>query len=325
MNDLRDDDDEAPYDHEAELEPDITQIFARLPGFEEDVYLRMQATNLHLVDGYIRELERSLLREYFEIERTPVPAAMFVSALSQLWVLGLYELLRTWRQRVRNVLKFSQRIVDDRSSAEAVKEQVRKDFVRSRTYPQEIAAFAFAVYERVQEDPRYAERLRAAFDASELLFRRIEALRMMLAKHELPGQKGVAAMAPGYGRIDMTNGSIYWQVELSDYEVDVVSRRAIAQGLAALAENVDHRVLSPQMQEKVRACPKFSYGLKKVTVELADGAKFPDTLIAWNKIVVDVLGHHDVPFDANQIVGVIAEEGSILAELPENDSCGAPN
>jgi hypothetical protein len=36
----------------------------------------------------------------------------------------------------------------------------------------------------------------------EPLFRRIEALRMNLAKHEVPKLHAVPAMAPGYGRIN---------------------------------------------------------------------------------------------------------------------------
>ena len=32
---------------------------------------------------------------------------MIVSALSQLWIFGVYEMLRTWRQRLQDVLKFA--------------------------------------------------------------------------------------------------------------------------------------------------------------------------------------------------------------------------
>ena len=44
---------------------------------------------------------------------------------------------------------------------------------------------------------------------------------MSLAKHELPGVKGSFVMAPGYGRIDMSDGSIYWQLVLRGNEVDM--------------------------------------------------------------------------------------------------------
>lgn len=38
-----------------------------------------------------------------------------------------------------------------------------------------------------------------AYDRTEPLFRRFEALRMNLAKHEVPKTKGVPSLAPGYG------------------------------------------------------------------------------------------------------------------------------
>jgi len=297
---------------EAELAPDITRIFDQIPGFREDVYLRMQAINLHLVDDYIRQLESNLLKQYIQKERTPVQEAMFVSALSQLWILGLYELLRTWRQRVHNVLGFAERIKYlNPDEVKAFKKKFREDFVQSSINLEETATFAFAIYERVGANSTYADHLRRAFDASELLFRRIEALRMCLAKHELPGQKGVTATAPGYGRIDMSNGSIYWQVELTQQEVDVVSRRSIAQELSTLIESIDHRVLNSELQAKIRTFPKFSYALKKVTAVLKDGQRFPGTLIAWNKIIVAILERDDVPFDAIVVADVLHEDGHI--------------
>ena len=77
---------------------------------ESDLYLAMQALNLSVVDEYLRSLETDLLREYHDIERTPIPSAVFVSALSQLWVFGIYELMRTWRQRIHEVMAFASEI-----------------------------------------------------------------------------------------------------------------------------------------------------------------------------------------------------------------------
>ena len=76
-----------------------------LPLFN-DLFLSMQAVNLGMVHEFLLEIERELLRELVELERTP-PNTIFVSAISQLWVFGLYELLRTWRQRADEVLVFA--------------------------------------------------------------------------------------------------------------------------------------------------------------------------------------------------------------------------
>ena len=70
-----------------------------LPLMKDDLYMSMQIMNLAIVDEFIRDCETQLLHEYIEKERTPTESAMFVSAQSQLWIFGIYELLRTWRQR----------------------------------------------------------------------------------------------------------------------------------------------------------------------------------------------------------------------------------
>ena len=67
----------------------------------DDLFLAMQGQNVMLVDFYLRDLERDLLRELVETERTPYLATVIVSALSQMWIFAVYELLRTWRQRIK--------------------------------------------------------------------------------------------------------------------------------------------------------------------------------------------------------------------------------
>jgi hypothetical protein len=84
----------------------LAEAFRLLP-LSTDPYLNMQAMNLDLVDQFLVEQEARLLHEYFEQERTPFPATMFVSAFCQLWIFGLYELLRTWRQRGRGIVRWS--------------------------------------------------------------------------------------------------------------------------------------------------------------------------------------------------------------------------
>ena len=75
-----------------------------LPLFD-NLYLSMQGQNVMLVDFHLRDLEASLLAEYHQRERTPFPAVLFVSALSQMWIFATYELLRTWRQFIRDLKK----------------------------------------------------------------------------------------------------------------------------------------------------------------------------------------------------------------------------
>jgi hypothetical protein len=71
--------------------------------FDNDPFLRMQAINLNIVDRFSMDLEYRILRELFDTERTP-PAAHFLSAQSQMWIFAAYELLRTWRQRAKEIV-----------------------------------------------------------------------------------------------------------------------------------------------------------------------------------------------------------------------------
>ena len=62
-----------------------------------DAYLELQVNNLALVDVHLRDLESQMARGYRIDDKLPQPLTMLVSALSQLWVFGLYEILRTWK------------------------------------------------------------------------------------------------------------------------------------------------------------------------------------------------------------------------------------
>lgn len=188
-----------------------------LPLFD-DLFLSMQGQNVLLVDFYLRDIEHDMVQEYVDTESTPIQAIFFVSALSQMWIFALYELLRTWRQRVRDLKLEGQKHPAEPSSG--------------------LKAHLAFVYRdrqlgRLRNDAAFIVELDAAYARIEPLFRRIEALRMNLAKHEIPKLKGVPALAPGYGRIDLLSSSIQWQVDLGDNEVDLVSRRDLADQLRA--------------------------------------------------------------------------------------------
>jgi hypothetical protein len=128
----------------------------RLPLFDEDLYLGMQATSLQVVDHIIRDMESQLLARYIEEERTPGPEAMVVSAFSQLWVLGLYEVLRTWRTRGERILEFA-------ASLEGVSEDARERLIQEKRRKVEKAGeFAgglvdrWPAFERASKDGTFA-------------------------------------------------------------------------------------------------------------------------------------------------------------------------
>lgn len=211
----------------------FAELLWKLPLFD-DLFLSMQGQNVMLVDLYLRDLERDLLRELIEIERTPFPATLIVSALSQMWIFAVYELLRTWRQRVKDLKRDAQKL--------AVVQRSGHSKLAGMYYQGQLA--------HLRKKPAYAKDLDRAVNLMEPLFRCIEALRMNLAKHEVPKLHGVPAMAPGYGRIDGMTGSISWQVDLGNNLVDLVSRRSLADQLKTLV--VDKSVARAAKKRKIK-------------------------------------------------------------------------
>ncbi|MBW1992989.1 MAG: hypothetical protein JRI77_00905 [Deltaproteobacteria bacterium] len=290
-----------------------------LPMLEDDPYLRMQALNLDVVDNLLEQMESQLLDESMETERTPLPTAAIVSALSQLWIFGVYELLRTWRQRVIEVLCFSDEIIssDQREKLQRLAEQKEK-IRKSSACPERSEPSPARALERVVSEPQFAENLRNALHRSEQPFRQIEALRINLAKHEMPKKKGSFSLAPGYGRIDMTTGSICWQVSLKNNEVDNVSRRDVADSCRELSLETPVVVLPDAVQRKVERFNKQrSYGVKQVTLILDDGTEYP-ALIGWNKKILSVGGTRGCPFDPSQ--GLAMYDMMLRSREPYNDS-----
>jgi hypothetical protein len=283
-------------------EAGVSAALHTFPLFDE-LFLSMQLTNLDIVDRFLRDQEKALLADYMDSERTP-PWATLVSALSQLWVFGVYELLRTWRQRSRSVLRWAKEFkATPPEQKEARLVAKKQEIVERSTAWSGAAVFHWTDYERVAKDEQFSQRLREAFDRTERLFRRIEALRISLAKHELPGAVGSFAVAPGYGRIDMGNGSILWEIVLRGNEVDQVSRREIADDCVRLGSDRRDIILSEAVQEKLKKFPDLSYGVKRLVAVLSDGTEYAGVHVAWAKEILGATG-----FGAKRIVDVRPDE-----------------
>jgi hypothetical protein len=160
-------------------------------------------------------VERFSQREFAETERTPYPETVTVSALSQMWIFAVYELLCTWRWRIQQLKRQAQKPAEPLSAAHS--------HLAGMFYEKQLA--------QLRELPSYAKKLDRAMTRMQPLYRLIKALRINLAKHEVPGMNDVAALAPGYGRFDRMNESISWQIDLGNNSVQLVSRREIADEL----------------------------------------------------------------------------------------------
>jgi hypothetical protein len=283
----------------------LREVLESLPLISEDLYLRMQALNLGFVDDYLEQLEQELLQEYFERERTPTASAVFVSALSQFWIFGVYEFLRTWRQRIGELIQFAEKW----GQADTTTQKSRLAIIRDKhklppPWTEDMTDCRWRPFEQVIRDEGFLNQLRTSYDNSEHVFRKIEALRIHLAKHEVPKTKGVVALAPGYGRINMQNGSIYYQVLLRDKEIDIISRKDIADLCRELDKDRSCVMLPWQVRKSLESVTEYAYGLKLVIVKLGDGKEFKDVHIAWNKEVLYVNQYESLPFSVSDVIEV---------------------
>jgi hypothetical protein len=181
-----------PYKGLEEIDFSRIQTMFRSLALFDDMFLNMQAINITINDGFFTEQEYALLREYFELEQTPTMSAMFVSAQSQMWIFALYELLRTWRQRIRKMQSWKK----SGAVAEMLDRISRDDhnlgaFMRTRHL------------EKLGSDPTFSVLMEAHLVAVEPVYRMTEAIRINLAKHEIQGKPNLIVRAPGLGRINM--------------------------------------------------------------------------------------------------------------------------
>jgi len=217
--------------------PTLLEVLTELPLLSE-LDFRMQVTNIAMVDLYLEDMESALVRELHLHDKTPVPEAMLVGALSQMWVFAVYELLRTWRQLIQELLAYGEEIKDLRGHARTQRIGAEERSIRGvrNDGPAVLGRRRALEWARTK---RKRERLAKALDRVMPLFRRLEALRISIAKHEVAKTnrgKGRAniAFAPTYARIDPIDGSIKWLFDYADGMSDMVSRREIADDLRSL-------------------------------------------------------------------------------------------
>ena len=206
----------------------ITMGMKKLPFFEDDFYLGMQAMNVGVADSVITQHEYELLRQYHEIEKTPFESAMAVSALSQMWIYGIYEVLRMWRDRQFQFEKLRQT-----GGIDLKIEGMPDDGPLNLTVEVRKAQLM-----RYKNDVSYRGKIEVTWTSIEPIYRMTELFRMNLAKHCAPGKDGVLPRAPGYGRINPWCGAMDFEVIEKDGCYTVMNRRDIADALRSCVKEV---------------------------------------------------------------------------------------
>lgn len=206
---------------------EIPTALKTLVFFDDETYLRMQAFNLAMVDQFLMELEYKVLHDLIDQERTP-PEAMFLNAQSQMWIFAAYEILRTWKQRAKDIKKWHENgaLENKRDQYAAIENNLSPSHeIRTRQI------------ERVLEDSALIDRISSDLRRIHMPFVRLEAIRIILAKHETRRKRNAFPTAPGYGRINPHCGSLDYQIEIGRVILDDVSRRDIADDIRALSIN----------------------------------------------------------------------------------------
>ena len=208
-------------------------------------YLGMQAQNIWLVDGMLQQMEAELWDEYIRTEKTPFPGIMYVSALSQMWIFALYELLRTWRQLVNEVIIYHNQLegIHNDPAFEEKKKRLREvnKGVQRSTISQEMEEhFYRRGFRQVELDRSYAAFLTTVLNKIDPIFRTVEDLRITLAKHEIPktfrkkGKPAIRPTSPGYARIDTMKGGLCWFIEKKDGDSEIIRRVGIVESIQKL-------------------------------------------------------------------------------------------
>ena len=198
----------------------------------DDPYLRMQGTNLGIVDQFLTNVEYDVLKESLKDDKDP-SGLFFLGAQSQMWMFSAYELLRTWRGRVRETLK----LLGSGRLENKIDEYMQDQGFRH--YGRELRA---SQLRRVMNNPDVKKLMEEDLRLTHILFKQLDYLRVALAKHEVKGKRGSIALAPGYGRMDTWSGSLQYELEAGQVSLGTLSRRNVADGIRAWS---DREIPSP--------------------------------------------------------------------------------
>jgi len=210
-----------------------------------DMFMRMQAHNLEIVDKFITDLEYQVLQELVTKEKTPA-SAFFLSAQSQMWIFAAYELLRTWQERCKNIIKWANNGgLQQKLDALKAKDNGVPHFGRDNQTQQ---------LESVIADPTLVTRVKNELLHLHIPFTRLEFIRVAIAKHEVSGKAKAAALMPGYGRINMYCGSLDYQMDSGKVILGTINRRDIADSLRNIDCNDE-----PPSDEVLKSFNDFMY------------------------------------------------------------------
>lgn len=209
-------------------------------------FLRMQAFNLSLVDHFIMGLELQLHRARFNEEKGLAGDTAFLSAQTQMWIFAVYELLRTWRARAKDIVKLAKN-GGLQLKVDALARKLRFEHPARQMRPDQLR--------RIIKSPALLDDIARALRRTHILFSQLEHVRVALAKHEIGGKKNSIAHAPGLALFNRWNGSLEYEIGYEGTILGTLSRRDIAESLRALAD-----ASNPPSEEDLASFDEFMKG-----------------------------------------------------------------
>lgn len=209
---------------------ELSQALGTLRLLGDDPYLRIQASNLAVIDHFIMQLEWTAMRKRFDEEREDLLDTTFISAQTQMWIFAAYELLRTWRQRAKDVVKLS------KTGGLAMKAD---SLDRKLPYFHPGRKARAEQLRRLIADSSIVDAVALDICRTHILFSELEHLRVAIAKHEVSGKPKSVAYAPGFGTFNRWNGSLEYEFGFEGAIMGMRSRRDIAESLRYLSQPSD--------------------------------------------------------------------------------------
>jgi hypothetical protein len=163
-----------------------------------------------------------------------------------MWIFAAYELMRTWRQRGQDMLKWAGNGGLEAKLAHLKRKTAYVHFGRESRARQ---------IEQVLANPALLQTIRDDLRRTYIPFARLEAIRVSIAKHEIRGQKNSVALMPTHGRINRWCGSIDFELENEGVIQGTVSRRDIADEL----RNIPNLYLPTD--DEIRSFDEFMRGM----------------------------------------------------------------
>ena len=212
----------------------IINEIKKLPFFMDDTCLGMQAINVGIVDNVIAQYEKLLLDYYWRDDDT-VNLVLTISALSQMWVYNLYEVLRLWKERYSDFKQLKE-LDDDPDTKNVTNNQKKRLEERYEKMVDDDPLNMTVITRKAQlknykSKPEYRDLIENTWDELGAVFSMVNVYRINLAKHEAPKKSNIIPRNPGVPRINIWCGAIDHDLIEHDGSYRTMNRRDIADAL----------------------------------------------------------------------------------------------